>query len=88
MADPRGQHLGPFIPAERAGGAPVPSRVAGPKCAAVWVLVVVGEGQGLMSAHGAVWTISKPPIHPSPPSLPGLLEALSLGPNPEDLWYG
>ncbi|CAL8364131.1 unnamed protein product [Arctogadus glacialis] len=51
-------------------------------------LLLLGKDRGLMSAHGPVWTISKPPIHPSPPSLPGLLEALSLGPNPEDLWYG
>ena len=66
-SDPRGQHLGPFIPAERAGGAPVPSRVAGPKCAAVWVLVVVGEGQGLTSAHGACLDHLKA-SHPPVPS--------------------
>ena len=84
-SDPRGQHLGPFIPAEWAGGAPVPSRVAGPKCAAVWVLVVVREGQGLTSAHGPVWTISKPPIHPVPSFSSRPLGSTEPGPVPGGL---
>ncbi|KAK0139873.1 Calcium-binding mitochondrial carrier protein Aralar2 [Merluccius polli] len=69
--DPRGQHLGPFIPAQPSelGGLLCPLGLQGLSVLQCGSLLLSGEGEGLTSAHRPVWTISKPP-QPAIPSLP------------------
>lgn len=45
-----GKHLGSFIPTQAGWRTPVPSRVAGPERASVWVLVVVEERSSSLPA--------------------------------------
>ncbi|CAL8294259.1 unnamed protein product [Merluccius merluccius] len=71
QGNPRGQHLGPFIPAQPSelGGLLCPLGLQGLSVLQCGSLLLSGEGEGLTSAHRPVWTISKPP-QPAIPSLP------------------